>query len=62
MWRVGAREADREQGSELTIGDTPRDEVKCVVWKKVTVELLILSFHPIFFHVGDGGRRGFQAP
>ena len=35
--------------------DTPRDEVKCL---EVTVELLILSFQPVCFHVG----RAFQSP
>ena len=58
VWTVGAREADGEQGSELTTGDAPRDGVKCLVWKEVTVELLILSFNPICFHLG----WDFQAP
>lgn len=39
VWRVGAREADGEQDSELTAEDTSRGEVKCLVWKKMTVDL-----------------------
>lgn len=39
VWRVGAREADGEQDSELTSEDTSRGEVKCLVWKKMTVDL-----------------------
>lgn len=37
-WRVGTREADGEQDSELTAEDTSRGEVKCLVWKKMTVD------------------------
>lgn len=36
VWKVGAKEADGEQDSELTIGAAPRREVKCLVWEKVT--------------------------
>lgn len=35
VWKVGGREADGEQDSELTTGDAPSEEVKCLVWKKV---------------------------
>ena len=53
-WRVGARRL-MGQDSELTTVDTLRDEVRCL---EMTVELLILSFQPVCFHVG----RAFQSP